>query len=79
MVHHRIYPFFNLNLEVKVTQYVAQYPLHCVTYATAKFEVATSNVQEIYYMTLTVRKFKVANKGLFVSIDRRMYHRPTLV
>ena len=35
--------FFTFDLEVKVTQNVAQYPLHHVTYAPAKFEVATSN------------------------------------
>ena len=34
---------FDLDLGVKVTQNVAQYPLHHVTYAPAKFEVATSN------------------------------------
>ena len=28
---------------VKVTQYVAQYPQHHVTYALAKFDVATSH------------------------------------
>ena len=33
----------DLDLGVKVTQNVAQYPLHHVTYAPAKFEVATSN------------------------------------
>ena len=33
---------FDLDLEVKVTQIVAQYPLHHVTYAAAKFEVARS-------------------------------------
>ena len=27
----------------KVTQIVAQYPLHCVTYSRTTFEVATSN------------------------------------
>ena len=32
-----------LDLLVKVTQNVAQYPLHHVTYAPAKFEVATKN------------------------------------
>ena len=31
------------DLEVKVTQNVAQYPLHYVTYAVFKFEVARSN------------------------------------
>ena len=34
---------FDLDLGVKVTQNVAQYPLHHVTYSTTKFEVATSN------------------------------------
>ena len=33
---------FNLDLGVKITQNVAQYPLHHVTYSTTKFEVATS-------------------------------------
>ena len=31
------------DLGVKVTQNVAQYPLHHVTYSATKFEVATSN------------------------------------
>ena len=31
------------DLEVEVTQNVAQYPLHHVTYVSAKFEVAISN------------------------------------
>ena len=46
MVNHRKYPLFftcDLYLGVKVTQNVAQSPLHHVTYAPAKFEVATSN------------------------------------
>ena len=33
---------FDLDLGVKVTQDVAQFPLHHVTYSTTKFEVATS-------------------------------------
>ena len=37
---------FDLDLGVKVTQNVAQYPLHHVTYSATKFEVATSNVKE---------------------------------
>ena len=37
------YLTFDLDLGVKVTQNVAQYPLHHVTYSTTKFEVATSN------------------------------------
>ena len=34
---------FDLDLNIKVTYNVAQYPLHHVTYTTAKLEVATSN------------------------------------
>ena len=34
---------FDLDLGVKVTRNVAQYPLQNVTYSTTKFEVATSN------------------------------------
>ena len=35
--------YMNLDLGVKVTRNVAQYPLHHVTYSATKFEVATSN------------------------------------
>ena len=34
---------FDLDIGVKVTQNVAQYHLHHVTFSTTKFEVATSN------------------------------------
>ena len=34
---------FDHNLGVKVTQNVAQYPRHYVTYAPAKFDIATSH------------------------------------
>ena len=34
---------FDLDLGVMVTEDVAQYPLHHVTYSDTKFEVATSN------------------------------------
>ena len=37
------YLTFYLDLGVKVTRNVAQYPLHHVIYASTKFEVATSN------------------------------------
>ena len=37
------YLTFDLDLGVKVSRNVAQYPLHHVTYSTTKFEVATSN------------------------------------
>ena len=35
--------FIDLDCRVKVTQIVAKYPLHHMTYASIKFEVATSN------------------------------------
>ena len=35
--------FFDIDLGVKVTRNIAQFPLHKVTYASAKFEVATFN------------------------------------
>ena len=34
---------FDLDLGVKVTRNVTQYPLHHVIYASTKFEIATSN------------------------------------
>ena len=37
------YLIFELDLGVKVTRNVAQYPLYHVTYPATKFEVATSN------------------------------------
>ena len=37
------YLTFDLDLGVKVTRNVAQYPLHHVTYSNIKFEFATSN------------------------------------
>ena len=37
---------FDIDLEVKVTQNVAQYPRRHMTYAPAKFDVATSTVKE---------------------------------
>ena len=38
------YLTFDLELRVKVTRNVAQYPLHHVIYPATKFEVATSNL-----------------------------------
>ena len=45
MVHHCKYPLFvpYLDLGAKVTQNAAQYPLHHVNYAPAKFGVAECN------------------------------------
>ena len=42
-IHLQENTFFDIDLGVKVTQNVAQYPLHHVTYSTKKFEVAASN------------------------------------
>ena len=43
-MHNKIqYLIFDLDLGVKVTRNVAQYPLHHVTYSATKFEVATFN------------------------------------
>ena len=40
-----------LDLDIKITQNVAQYPLHHVIYAPAKFEAATSNSSGGYALT----------------------------
>ena len=55
MVHHRIYPLFNfeLYLVVKVRPKMSQYLPHHMTYAPAKFEVATSNGLGGYAITRT--------------------------
>ena len=49
------YSLYDLDLGSKVTQNVARYPLHHVTYAAIKFEVATSNglggEMKIHYLT----------------------------
>ena len=42
-MHLKENTFFDLDLGVKVTRNVAQYPLHHVTYSATKFAVATSN------------------------------------
>ena len=56
------------NHGVKVTQNVAQYPLHHKTYALAKFEVATTNSLggDIHSVTLTTRN--VAQYPLYHAI-----------
>ena len=48
---------FDLDLGVKVTRNVAQYPLHHMTYPATKFEVATSNSLHylIFYLDLGVK------------------------
>ena len=47
---------FDLDLGVKVTQNVAQYPLHNVTHPATKFEVARSNRLGVDTFT---RKFNI--------------------
>ena len=42
-MHLQEITFFDLDLGVKVSQNVAQYPLHHVTYLGTKFKVAMSN------------------------------------
>ena len=41
-MHYQEKTSFDLDPKVKVTQNVAQYPPHHVTYAPAKFDIATS-------------------------------------
>ena len=56
MVHHRKYPLFTSDLDLvdKAAQNTAQYPLHHVIYAPAKFGVAVSNsYKKIHSLTLT--------------------------
>ena len=42
-MHFQEKTFYDPDLVVKVTQNVVQYPFNHMTYAPAKFEVATSN------------------------------------
>ena len=45
-MHLQEKPLFDLDLGVKVTRYVAQCPLHYVTYAHTEFEVTTKKLYE---------------------------------
>ena len=45
-MHLQLNTLFDLDIGVKVTQNVTQYPLHHVTYSGTKFEVAMSNSVE---------------------------------
>ena len=71
------YLTFDLDLVVKVTQNVAQYPLHHVTYPATKFEVARSNrfggdaftrKYIIWPLTLTLgsRSHKIFPRNLYI-------------
>ena len=55
-MHFQENTLYDLDLVVKVTQNVVQCPPNHMTYAPAKFEVATSNSlgEEVNYMTLTL-------------------------
>ena len=68
---------FDLDLGVKVTQNVTQYPWHHVTYAQAKFEVATSKSlwgdaftkkYIIWHLTLTLgsRSHEMSSSTLYI-------------
>ena len=54
-LHKSILFDFDIDLRVKITRNVDQYPLHYVTYAPAKFEVGTVEkemyLREIHYLT----------------------------
>ena len=83
MVNHRKYPVFtcDLYLGVKVTQNVAQYPLHHITYKPAKLEVATSLVKEemhlqentLYNLDLGVAVLRVAVLHRFYCIEESLH------
>ena len=61
---------FDLVLGVKVTQNIVQYPLHHVTYAPAKFEVATFN---------SFGEDAIARNMTYGPIDRQIDDGQTLV
>ena len=52
MVNHRKYPLLtcDLYLGVRVTQNVARYPLHHITYAPAKLKLLRTTVKEEMYL-----------------------------
>ena len=64
---------FDLDFGVKVTQYVAKYPLHHVTYSDTKFEVSTSDglggdafTKKVHYLTVDL--------DVWVKVTRNIYH-----
>ena len=44
-MHLQVNTLFDLELDIKVTQNIFQYPLHHVAYAPTKFEVAMYNTE----------------------------------
>ena len=90
LVHHGIYPLLIFYLDHGVTNNIAQYPLHHVTYAPAKFEVAMSNglggdkYTKIHYLTLTLasRSHEILPSTLYIMrpmhLQRLKLLRPTV-
>ena len=74
-IHLQENSIFDLDLGVKVTQNVAQYPLHHVTFSATKFEVATSKGLggdaftrnfNIWPLTLGSRSHKMLPSSLYI-------------
>ena len=79
--------FFDLDSKVKVICSVAQYPLHHVTYAPVKFEVAMSNslgggtftrkyiiIPTLFYKACTVNFFFAPPPGALGRGQKVKYH-----
>ena len=70
------YLTFDLDLGVKVTRNVAQYPLNHVTYSPTKFEVATSNGLDgdTFTRNLTDGRTHVRTDGLRTDFDTKLIY-----
>ena len=68
--------FFDLDLRVNVAQNIAKYPLHHVTYAPAKFEVAMSNVLGGYAFSLILQENTLYDRDLGVNVTRNIAQYP---
>ena len=64
-----------LTFDHKLTQNVAQYPLHHVTYSPVKFEAATSNVLGGDAFTRKVRRKYVRTDRLWYEINKVPFFR----
>ena len=53
------------DLDIKVTQNIAQHPLHHVTYAPVNFEVATTNGLGLKKKKTGIITMQRVNKGVF--------------
>ena len=73
-MHLQEITLFDLDLGVKVTQNVAQYPLHHVTFLGTKFKVAMSNGLGGDAFTRNVTDGRTDTQT-----DRQTDHGPTLV